>query len=138
MPRKTAHELYLSRNSRSREKRLRLKASVMKAHAAERGIAWNLSPEDIIRMWKEQRGRCGYTGKRMYLTIGRGLFYRNYAVSIDRLDPGEPYTRDNVILCRHAANSCKHRRNFYSIDFAETFPDYVARALQIRPSLEHA
>ena len=133
MPRKTAHELYLSRNTRNLEQRLKYKASVMKAHAAERGIGWHLTTDDIVTMWRQQNGRCAYTGKRMFLTIGRGFGFRKCAVSIDRLDPSGSYTLDNTVLCRFDTNNRKGKRNLFSTDFVETFPDFVANILTLKP-----
>ena len=135
MPKKSAHELYIDRNNRNLEQRLRYKYSVMKAHAAERGIAWSLTFEDVLAMWKRQNGKCGYTNQRMTITIGRGLLWRNWSVSIDRLDPSKPYSKDNVVLCRFDANSRKAKRNFFDVEFMETFPDHVANVLRLKPNL---
>jgi len=33
------------------------------------------------------------------LTIGRGYIWRNWSVSLDRLDPNGGYTPDNVVMC---------------------------------------
>src|SRR4051812_14883917 len=70
-------------------------------------------------MWTNQAGRCAYTGKRMTLTIGRGYFWRNWSVSIDRLDPTGDYSLKNVVLCRYDINRRKSKKNFFSVEFLD-------------------
>lgn len=133
---KSEHEVYLSRNDRSLEQRLRYKASMMAAHARERGIAWNLTEQDIIDMWNQQKGLSAYSGRRMALTIGRGLIHRNWVVSIDRLDPSLGYEKDNVVLCRYDENRQKAQKNFFDVEFMDTFPEFVSNALKYRTELQ--
>lgn len=135
MSKLSAHQLYVRRNNCNLNQRLQYKFSMCKAHAAERGIAFNLTFDEFKQMWSEQAGRCALTGKRMFLSVGRGYIYRNCTMSIDRLDPNGSYTKDNVILCRYDANRQKSRRNFFSPDFMETFPDFTSRVLALKPQL---
>jgi len=100
---KSSHKRYLSRNKSNRNQRLRYKASMMAAHAKERGIAWQLTPEDIIEMWTKQQGKCAYSGKKMYLAVGNGLLWRNWTVSIDRLDPAGYYA---LPILRFRSSAC--------------------------------
>ena len=108
---------------------------MMQSSAIRRGVSFTLTFEDVLEMWRNQKGLCGLTSRRMFLTVGRGLFYRNCQMSIDRLDPQGSYTKDNVILCRFDANRQKSRRSLFSADYMELYPEQVARVLQFKPQL---
>lgn len=129
MPKSTrlsSRQKYINRNNKPTEKRLALRYAMIKAHAAERDITFTLTLDEFIKMWSDQKGICGYTGRRMLLAVDRGYKYRDCSVSIDRLDPAGAYTEDNVVLCRYDANRRKSRRSVYSVAFLELCPDYVA------------
>jgi len=136
MPRKSSRASYLNRNHITTEQRLRYKFSVSKSDAARRNIAFTLTADNIIQMWRQQNGICPYTNKRMTLSVGKGLFWRNWSMSIDRLDPSGDYSPDNVVLCRYDANRKKHRKNFFSLDFMKTYPDVVCNVLRLKPHLQ--
>ena len=135
MPQKSAHDVYVSRNNCNLNQRLKYKFSMMQSSAIRRGVSFTLTFEDVLEMWRNQKGLCGLTSRRMFLTVGRGLFYRNCQMSIDRLDPQGSYTKDNVILCRFDANRQKSRRSLFSADYMELYPEQVARVLQFKPQL---
>jgi len=132
---KTSHNSYLRRNALTLEARLRYRISMMKAHARVRGISWNLTDDYIIQLWRKQSGRCAYSGKRMYLAVGRGWSWRNHCLSIDRVDNKKPYEPGNVVLCRYSENNHKNRQNIFSAEYMETYPERIANLLSILPEL---
>lgn len=136
MSKKSTHQVYLNRNNRSVEQRLRYKFSILKSDAARRHVKFTLTPEDLIEMWNKQNGLCSYTHRRMTISIGKGLFWRNWSMSVERLDPSAGYTKENCVLVRYDANRQKGKRNFFDANFMETFPEFVSNALSFRPELD--
>jgi len=68
-----------------------------------RGYAWDLTPQDVVSMWKQQEGVCALSG----LPIGwpeKGL---TATVSIDRIDSSEGYIKENVQLLHKDVNMMK-------------------------------
>lgn len=68
-----------------------------------------LTLDDLLEKWNQQKGRCALTGLRMSTTqrrCDRHRFVTN--VSIDRIDSSGHYTPDNVHLVCVVANMCKH------------------------------
>jgi hypothetical protein len=75
-----------------------------------RGYAWELDPEFIFELYKEQEGVCALTG----WPIGwpdKGL---TSTVSIDRIDSSEGYLKGNVQLLHKDVNMAKQQ---YSQDY---------------------
>lgn len=113
---------YLHRNQLPLEKRLMFRFSAMRSDAKRRGIAWRLTFDDVLEMWRAQHGKDFYTGARMYLTVGRGLYFRKCTVSIDRKNQKASYELGNVVLCRFDTNHRKRGRS--DVDFMESFLTY--------------
>ena len=68
-----------------------------------RGYVWDLTPQDIVDMWKSQEGVCNLSG----IPIGwpdKGL---TSTVSIDRVDSSEGYIKENVQLLHKDVNMMK-------------------------------
>jgi hypothetical protein len=59
----------------------------------------------LEKLFKDQEGRCAYTGFRMELVLG------DYCVSTDRIDSSIPYRPGNVVLCCLYANIMKNDRS---------------------------
>jgi hypothetical protein len=75
-----------------------------------RGLAWDLTPEYIINLYTEQKGKCALTE----WDIGwpeKGL---TSTVSIDRIDSSEGYIVGNVQLLHKDVNMAKQQ---YSQDY---------------------
>ena len=128
--------IYIARNTRSVEQRLKYKYSILKTDAARRHVLFTLTAEDLIEMWTRQQGRCAYTNQRMTLSIGKGLFWRNWSMSVERMDPAQGYTRENCVLVRYDVNRQKNKRNFFTTEFMENYPDWVSNALTLKPQLQ--
>ena len=64
----------------------------------------NLSREDILDKLKEQNYKCALSGVDLTCNLEKGNIFKTNA-SIDRIEAGGPYTKDNIqIVCR-ALNS---------------------------------
>lgn len=88
-----------------------------------RGYDWDLEPEDILKLYKDQEGRCALTG----WPIGwaeRGLAS---TVSIDRIDSSEGYLLDNVQLLHKDVNMAKQQ---YSQDYFISMCEAVANKVK--------
>ncbi|TAJ44172.1 hypothetical protein CUJ86_09095 [Methanofollis fontis] len=57
---------------------------------------------DLKEIWEKQRGKCFYSGVEMS-TDPRDP----RCLSVDRINPDEGYTKNNVALCCSIINSCK-------------------------------
>lgn len=80
-----------------------------KTRAKVKGIPFTLTLEALLMKWKEQQGKCFYTGSAMTHT-------RNdeKVVSLDRLDNHGGYTPENVVLCCSVINDMKGRMSVES------------------------
>ena len=98
-----------------------------KTRSIKKNIQFDLSLEFLIELWKKQNGLCYYTGLPMDLIQGGGKYdyaKNNNAVSIDRLNSNNGYTKDNVVLCRSCINSAKMDMNVS--DFIKMAEEIVA------------
>jgi hypothetical protein len=64
-----------------------------------------ISLNDLVELWEQQKGLCALTGWGMTKTLGQGVVATN--ASIDRINSSQPYTKDNVQLVCRAANVAK-------------------------------
>jgi hypothetical protein len=84
---------------------LRFRFTMKKSVARRKGIEFNLTFEYFKRLFEQQDGEDGYTGKQMSFSFGHG---RSRATgSLDRIDNEEGYVPGNVVLCRLDTNSMK-------------------------------
>ncbi len=60
----------------------------------------------VTELFQKQNGQCFYSGMEMTVS-------GSSAISIDRVDSGKEYTKDNVVLCCMVVN---YMKNTYSID----------------------
>lgn len=67
-----------------------------------------LTPQDLIDILIHQDYRCALTGVELTCQLENGVVSQTNA-SIDRLEAGGPYTKDNIQLVCRAVNS--FRRN---------------------------
>ena len=61
--------------------------------------------EYLMELFKKQSGMCALTGKKMTFRANVGFVGTN--LSLDRIKPNLPYTRDNVRLVCRRVNSMK-------------------------------
>lgn len=58
-----------------------------------------LNPSMLIELLAEQNGKCALSGVPLTKITGHGIVSTN--VSIDRIDPKGPYTKENIrLVCR--------------------------------------
>lgn len=83
------------------------------SRARTKGIFFNLHPQDIQDLWKEQDGRC-YWFKVPLLPIQE----RRHPLlpSLDRVNSNKGYTLGNVVLTCWAANAAKGDADFDTWD----------------------
>lgn len=70
-----------------------------------RGLGWDLEPQDIIDLYEQQQGRCALTGWPIEWAE-KGL---TATVSIDRIDSSEGYLKTNVQLLHKDVNMAKQQ-----------------------------
>tara|TARA_S200000501_G_scaffold326762_1_gene325538 strand:+ start:5692 stop:6198 length:507 start_codon:yes stop_codon:yes gene_type:complete len=74
---------------------------------APKGLAWAIDPEYLLDLFDAQKGRCGYSGVLM-TTFRDGTGSHDLNASIDRIDPEQGYTKDNIHLVCYRVNLMKH------------------------------
>lgn len=86
------------------ESHLKRVATVVKHRAKKQDIDYNLSAEILLSVWKEQDGRCALSGAPLTHhmrgdTSGtKTILSSPTNVSVDRINPTGPYTRENILL----------------------------------------
>lgn len=60
----------------------------------------------LLSVYAKQHGRCALTGVLLTCTLERGVVCKTNA-SIDRINPGGPYTEDNIQLVCVAINKLR-------------------------------
>lgn len=91
----------------SAERRTRSIGSYMRyllAKARKRHLC-EVTTDDLLKLWDNQRGNCAMTGWPMTMILGRGRCETN--ASIDRIDSGIGYTHGNVQLVCRCVNVAK-------------------------------
>lgn len=73
-----------------------------KKRAPQRGLAFNITLQDLKQLWSKQQGRCYYSGVALTTEVGDPN-----KVSIDRADSNKDYAPDNVVLCTKRLNLMK-------------------------------
>lgn len=70
--------------------------------AKTRGLEIEITKEDIIELWKLQKGLCALTGIPMQLVkakrVNRTRNLNHYRASVDRIDSERGYAKDNIRL----------------------------------------
>lgn len=83
----------------------------LKSNASRRNIAVEIDKEDIIELYKKQKGVCALSGDKMTHIYEPGTKKRNpkhiYNISVDRIDPCKHYTVDNIQLVCNKINVIK-------------------------------
>jgi hypothetical protein len=64
----------------------------------------DLSVDDLITLLEQQQYKCALSGVKLTCTLENGKRFKTNA-SIDRIIPGQPYTKDNIQLVCSALNS---------------------------------
>ena len=100
---------------------LKRTATVVKYRAKKQGIDFDLSAETLLAVWKEQDGRCALSGaplthhRRNEIGGTKRILYSPTNLSVDRINPEGPYTRENIMLVCALVNIM--RRNMQVDEF---------------------
>jgi hypothetical protein len=95
------------KKSSSPERYIRHLHTQAKSARKHSGKEWKISPDDLLRRWEEQEGRCALSGVFMTWTKdGNGKKEMN--ISIDRIHPHIGYIPSNVQLVCNRINILKH------------------------------
>lgn len=134
-------------NNRSLLKDFNDLARSTRKRAEEKGLDHNITGEDLVEIYRLQRGRCNYTGKRMKVKTHRkhskrlqrhdreerkkmvddkNTYHNMDKISVDRIDSSKGYTRDNVHLIRVHVNFAK--MDMDEDDFIQMCKDVVSLA----------
>ena len=83
----------------------------LKCNARRRNISFEIDKNDVIQLYKTQKGICALSGEEMTYIYEPGTKRRNpkhiYNISVDRIDPGKNYTMDNIQLVCNRINTIK-------------------------------
>ena len=77
---------------------------------APKGLEWAINADDLLALFDAQEGKCSYSGVLM-TTFRDGTGSHDLNASIDRKDPEQGYTKDNIHLVCYRANLMKHTLN---------------------------
>lgn len=73
--------------------------------AANKGIPFTITKEDLLELWKQQQGLCNISKIPMTYELDNGRVFTN--VSVDQKNPGQGYTKENIQLVCSAVNQLK-------------------------------
>lgn len=76
-----------------------------KNRASSKGIEFQLSLQDLTKLWDKQGGKCAISGIPMTYELNQGRVFSN--VSIDQVVPGKGYIPENIQLVCMAVNQIK-------------------------------
>lgn len=65
----------------------------------------NLNSEYLFNLYKQQNGKCYYTGNEMIICSKDN--WQPTSISLDRLDPLLGYMQGNVVFCQYSINTMK-------------------------------
>lgn len=99
-----------------------------KKGALQRGIAFELTPDDVEQMLLRQAGRCAVTQREFSNEKPAGMRIRPWAASIDRKDSSRGYTADNCRLVCASVNVALNR--FGDQMFTELIEALVRRVVR--------
>ena len=96
-----------------------------RCRANERGIPFDLVPQDVLELWELQCGNCYWFNIPMQWRDGEGP--RNPLIpTLDRADNSRGYVRSNVVLACWGANAAKGSSG---LDQWEEFLGFVQHGL---------
>lgn len=76
-----------------------------KERAANKGIPFTITQQDLQDLWTQQQGLCNVSKIPMTFEVDKGRVFTN--VSLDQKNPGQGYTKDNIQLVCSAINQLK-------------------------------
>lgn len=79
------------------------KTNQIRREAKKKNVPCEISKQFLKDLWEIQQGKCALTGQKMDLYIGESYT----KASLDQIEPGQGYTRNNVQLVTDWANRAK-------------------------------
>ena len=98
----------------SLESHLKRVSTLIKYRAKKQGTFFSLSADILLSMWKEQDGKCALSGaplthhRRNEMGSTRKILNSPTNVSVDRINPTGPYSRENTMLVCALVNFMRH------------------------------
>lgn len=75
-------------------------------HAKHRGLEFDITIDDLIDLYKKQKGLCFYTKQKLTHILGKGKIHTN--ISLDRIDNSKGYIKGNIQLTTRVINIMKN------------------------------
>ncbi len=85
----------------------------LKIRANAKKVEFNLSKEDLINKYEEQKHKCYYSGLELKITLKGPVQYDT--LSVDRIDSLKGYTKENTVLCLNSINMLKSNHKLEDI-----------------------
>ena len=76
-----------------------------KERAVRKNIPFDITREDLMRLWKCQKGKCAISGICMTYEVDKGRIFTN--ISVDQINPSGGYTPNNIQLVCMGVNQMK-------------------------------
>lgn len=86
---------------------IRKKIYSIRSRCKRDNIEFDITYEHLLSLWLKQNGKCFYTKIPMNNSLKTKSFQGWDSPSIDRLEPSNGYTIDNVVWCIFSVNSFK-------------------------------
>ena len=78
--------------------------------ATKKGLTFEITPDDIIKQYVDQSGRCFYSNLEMRISKENdGILHDPYKMTLDCKDPSLGYKKENIVWCIYCVNSFKQR-----------------------------
>lgn len=79
-----------------------------KKRASKRNVPFELDRSYIIDLYKNQSGKCYYSGMPLYvIKRGNSKLHDEFKMTLDCIDPKLGYKKGNVVWCSYCVNSFK-------------------------------
>ena len=78
-----------------------------KTNAELRGLDWDITIDDLVNLYKKQKGKCALTG--WYIYFPENGHPQKTNASIDRIDSSLGYTLENIQLVEKKVNMMKQQ-----------------------------
>jgi len=101
------------KNFTALEKVFHNRVTDIKKRAENKKLEFDLTKEDLIKLYNSNGGKCHYTNLPMSLEK-KGMPKYN-TMSVDRIDSTKGYTIDNVVLCLFSINMLKAHHDLSDI-----------------------
>ena len=80
--------------------------------ALKKQIDFNLDRDYIIKLFKDQSGKCYYSGIELNIVKKNAdTIHDPLKMTLDCIDPKKGYVRGNVVWCAYCVNAFKQKMN---------------------------